>query len=132
MVNKQTLLVNKYIRTILCENITALQNRVYAIDARMGTKLPFVVLIRDSVAAKSITKDGLNEDEVGISVYVVSKGYDEGVKLANDIRNLLDRTRYRTEQVNISMIEFTGADESYTDTPSPAFIQQLKFNIQIQ
>lgn len=132
MVNRKTLLVNKYIRTIICENISALQNRVFAIDARMGTKLPFCVLIRDDVSVSTISKDGLVEDAVSISVYIVSKGYDEGIKIANDLRNLLDRTRYKTEEVYIPSIEFSGASEMYADSPSPAFIQQLKFNVKIQ
>ena len=131
MVNKQSLLITKYIRKIIVENITALQSRCYALDARTGTKLPFAVLIRDSVATTGFTKDGINEDTIGISVYVASRDYDSGVTIANDIRNLLDRTRYNADGINISLIEFTGANENYTDSPSPAFIQQLRFNVKI-
>jgi len=131
MVNKQSLLITKYVRKIIVDNISALQNRCYALDARTGTKLPFAVLIRDSVATTSYTKDGATEDTIGISVYVVSRDYDGGVTIANDIRNLLDRTRYNADGINISLIEFTGANENYTDSPSPAFIQQLRFNVKI-
>lgn len=131
MVNKQSLLITKYVRKIIVDNISALQNRCYALDARTGTKLPFAVLIRDSVATTSYTKDGATEDTIGISVYVVSRDYDGGVTIANDIRNLLDRTRYNADGISIAIIEFTGANETYTDSPSPAFIQQLRFNVKV-
>jgi len=131
MVNKQSLLITKYVRKIIVDNISALQNRCYALDARTGTKLPFAVLIRDSVATTTYTKDGATEDTIGISVYVVSRDYDGGVTIANDIRNLLDRTRYNADGISISIIEFTGADENYTDSPSPAFLQHLRFNVKI-
>lgn len=131
MATKQTLLITKYIRKIIVENIKALNSRVYALDARTGTQLPFAVLIRDSVMTSSLTKDGLAEDTVGVSVYIVSRGYDDGVTIANDIRNLLDRTKYTTNDINIPLITFEGADETYTDTPSPAFIQQLRFNVKV-
>jgi len=132
MINKQSLLCTKYIRSIICDNIPALQSRVYAIDARQGTKLPFAVLVRDNVSATTLSKDGCVEDTVAVSVYVVSKGYDEGVKIANDIRNLLDRSRYATNEVRIPLIEFSGAREVFTDTPTQAFIQIIQFNVKIQ
>jgi hypothetical protein len=131
MVNKQTLLVNKYIRKLICEEISELQNRVFPLDARMSTKFPFAVLTRDSVATTSFTKDGITEDTVTISVYVLTRDYDSGVTIANNIRNLLDHSRYRDDTIVISLIKFIGADENYTDTGGGAFLQQLKFEIKI-
>lgn len=132
MTNNNSLLITKHIRKIIVENIKALNSRVYAIDARTGTQLPFAVLIRDSVTPSTFTKDGLAMDTVGVSVYIVSRDYDSNVAISNDIRNLLDRTRYKTNDINISLIEFTGADESYTDTPTPAFITVLRFNVRVE
>lgn len=132
MTHNNSLLVTKYIRKIIIENIPALQNRCYALDARIGTKLPFAVLIRDSVTPSTFTKDGLAMDRVSVSVYIVSRDYDTNISIANDIRNLLDRTRYKTEDINMDLIEFSGADENYTDSPSPAFISRLMFNIKVE
>lgn len=131
MQTRQSLLITKYIRKILVENISYFQNRVYSIDARVGTKLPFCVIIRDSVTPQTFSKDGLVEDSIGVSIYIISKDYDGGVIAANDTRNLLDRSRYSDENIRISLIEFTGADENYVDSPSPAFIQHLRFNVKI-
>lgn len=128
---KQTLLCTKYIRQIIIENTPALQNRVFPLDARMSTKLPFAVLIRDNVVPSSFTKDGIAEDTVTVSVYVLSRDYDSGVTIANDLRTLLDQKRYKKDDVCISLIKFIGADENYTDAGGGAFIQQLKFEIKI-
>lgn len=128
---KQTLLCTKYIRQIIIENISALGNRVFPLDARMSTQFPFAVLIRDSISSSSYTKDGIAEDTVNVSVYVLTRDYDSGARMANDIRNLLDQKRYKTEEVNIHLIRFTGADETYTDAGGGAFLQRLTFEIKI-
>lgn len=132
MTHNNSLLITKFIRKIIVENIRDLDGRCYALDARTGTKLPFAVIIRDSVTPSTFTKDGLAMDRVSVSVYVASRDYDTNVMMSNDIRNLLDRTRYQTNDINISLIEFTGAEENYTDTPSPAFLTRLIFNAKIE
>lgn len=131
MVSRQTLLITKYIRKILVDNISALQSRIYALDARVGTKFPFAAIERGTVTVTGVSKDGIYEEVVGVTVYILSKDYDSGVVIANDIRNLLDRSHYTDETIKITSINFTGCDEMYIDANGGAFMQRLTFDIKL-
>lgn len=131
MLNRKTLLITKYIRKILVQNVPELQNRVFALDARVGTKFPFAAIERGNVTPTSYSKDGLVEDSVDFNIYLLSRDYDSGVEIANNIRNLLDCSGYNDEDIRISRIELRSCSESYIDTNGGAFLQTLNFMAKI-
>lgn len=131
MLNRKTLLITKYIRKILVQNVPELQNRVYALDARVGTKFPFAAIERGNVTSSSYSKDGLVEDTVDFTIYLLSKDYDSGVELANNIRNLIDCSGYNEGDFHISRIELRSCSETYIDNNGGAFLQTLNFTAKI-
>ena len=65
-------------------------NRVYPLVIPVGApKYPFIVFRNDGTVP-DYTKDGNNEDSVGVSVEVVAKEYGEAVEIGNSIRYALD------------------------------------------
>lgn len=131
-----SLLINTYIRTILCsdEDITALltnpetnEIKIYPVNAFVSIPDPFVVIRHESIVPE-YTKDGCYENTVDVIVFVVDADYDNGVILANKIRNKLDLCRYNTNDVYIYNIELTNAIE-YVERDK--YVQQLNFRVNI-
>lgn len=132
-----SLLINTYIRTILCSDVDIkallsdnnLNNtiKIYPCDARAGTSFPFVVVHRDSITPE-YTKDGCYENEVFVTIFVVDSDYDKCVTLANKIRNKLDLCRYSTNDVYIDNIQLSNATEYIMEN---SFVQELHFKVNI-
>ena len=130
----KSLLVNTYIRTILCsdDNIKNRlidskngQIKIFPVDARSGSEFPFVVIHRDSITPY-YTKDGCYQNELDVTIFIVDTGYDKCVELANLIRNRLDLCRYNDNEVYIDRIELSAASEYISDN---SFIQELRFAV---
>lgn len=130
-----SLLANTYVKRILMhdeEIVNALTDdttgtRIYPGDAHAGSKFPFVVIHRNTVEPQ-YTKDGCFENNVSTTVFIIDNAYDEGLAIANNIRNRLDLCRYSDEDIYISRIELTGAAEYVVDN---TFVQELTFNLEI-
>lgn len=131
-----SLLINTYIRTILCsdEDITALltnpetnEIKIYPVNAFVSIPDPFVVIRHESIVPE-YTKDGCYENTVDVIVFVVDADYDNGVILTNKIRNKLDRCVYNTNDVYIYNIELANAIE-YVERDK--YVQQLNFRVYI-
>ena len=74
---------------ILYHKLSGLLPRVYPIVAENGTRYPFIIYTRDSVAPHALTKDGYAEDEVTVTVKVVSDEYADAVDYAQKVREAL-------------------------------------------
>ena len=130
-----SLLANTYVKRILMNDETIVNALTYEVtgtmiypgDARAGSKYPFVAIHRNTVEPQ-YTKDGCFENNVSVTVFIIDNSYDEGVKIANNIRNRLDLCRYSDEDIYISRIELTGAAEYIVDN---TYIQELTFNLEI-
>lgn len=127
-----SLLVTKYIRYILSQDEALMSelplDKIFAIDAKQGTKFPFAVIARTGMF-DNLSKDGIYEDVVYVTVIVVDDNYIGSIKIANEIRNWLEGHIYKNDEINITRIRLSSSSESlYND----AFIQTLEFNIYIQ
>ncbi len=129
---KNSLLITKYIRTILAEDIKLMKmipiKQFFPIDAKLSTKYPFSVIVRTGMMDNS-SKDGIYEDVVNVSVIVVDDNYNGSIEIANEIRNWLEGHKYKNEEINITRIKLSSATETYYND---AFIQELGFNVYIQ
>lgn len=130
-----SLLANTYVKRILMQDekiLNALTDevtgtRIYPGDARAGSKYPFVAIHRNTVDPQ-YTKDGCYENNVSVTVFIIDNSYDEGVAIANNIRNRLDLCRYSDDDIYIVRTELTGAAEYVVDN---TFVQELTFNLEI-
>ena len=128
---KNTLLITKYIRTIL-EQDTELMKKIpikqfFPIDAKQGTKYPFAVIVRTGLQDNS-TKDGIYEDVVTVTIIVVDDNYIDSIDIANEIRNWLEGHTFKDDTIYIRRMRLSSTSEAYYND---AFIQELSFNIYV-
>lgn len=129
-----SLKILKYIKLILAEQLedeTLFEGDIlkfFPIDAKEGTKMPFIVAQRTNVIP-SYSKDGNHTDEVYVSVLVVSSTYDESVDLIEKVRDSLEyKTCAFEDGFKIRHITCNNFSENiYKD----AFIQGIDFKITI-
>ena len=114
---------------VLYQKLSSIMPSVYPIVAENGTYYPFIVYTRDSVTPHSLTKDGYGDDEVNITVKVVSDKYDTVVSYAQQVRDTLTydwiSILHDTSTIT-SQCQFTGAYESWE---SDAYVQSLTFTM---
>ena len=128
---KNSLLITKYIRSILSEDKELLKlipiDHFYAVDAKLGTKYPFCVIIRTGMVDNQ-SKDGMYEDIITVSLIVVDDNYIGSITIANEIRNWLEGHRFKDETINIKQFKLTSSSENWYND---AYIQELQFNVYI-
>lgn len=124
-----SILITKYIRTILTDNediVKHFGDRIFAVDAKQGTSFPFAVIVRNGIIENTITKDGNCDDEVSVQIIVVDDNYIGSVTGANLIRNQLEGHRYQNEDINIYKTRLETASETFYNN---AFLQILDLTL---
>ena len=106
--------------------ITDVGTKVYPIIAENSTTYPFIVYSRDSLTP-TYCKDGCIEDNVELTIRIVSATYGEGIDIANSIREVLTLKNFArpAEIINSTL---NSASESYEEN---AYIQTLSFSFNI-
>jgi len=102
-------------------------NRCYPLIAENGTTYPFIIYQRDSLDS-TFCKDGVYEDEVNVSVRVVTDTYNEGIDLAQSVREAMTFNNYTIEDGGTYTSLMVQADEEFTND---AYVQTLIFRITI-
>lgn len=100
----------------------------YPIIAEKGTNYPFCVYRRTALSGNN-SKDGYTYKEtISIEIIVCATTYSESVKCAHEIKTQLEKQRGRFENINITNIALTNANEDWS---GDAYVQRLYFNIDI-
>lgn len=102
-------------------------NRCYPLIAENGTTYPFIIYQRDSLDS-TFCKDGVYEDEVNVSVRVVTDSYNAGIDLAQSVREAMTFNNYTIEEGGTYTSLMVQADEEFSND---AYIQTLIFRITI-
>lgn len=102
-------------------------NRCYPLVAENGTTYPFIIYQRDSLDSM-FCKDGVYEDEVNVSVKVVTDTYNEGIDLAQSVRESMTFNNYTIEEGGTYSSLMVQADEEFSND---AYVQTLIFRITI-
>ncbi len=102
-------------------------NRCYPLIAENGTTYPFIIYQRDSLDSM-FCKDGVYEDEVNVSVRVVTDSYNAGIDLAQSVREAMTFNNYTIEDGGTYTSLMVQADEEFNND---AYIQTLIFRITI-
>lgn len=101
-------------------------NRCYPLIAENGTSYPFIIYQRDSLDS-TFCKDGVYEDEVNVSVKVVTDTYNAGIDLAQSVREAMTFNNYTSEGGTYTSL-MVQADEEFSND---AYVQTLIFRITI-
>lgn len=108
----------------LLSTIDQIGTKCFPLIAENSTSFPFLIYSRESLEP-SYCKDGLYEDEVSMTVKVVSNTYDQGISIAQEVREILTLRNYTTEDMKINS-QLSSAYESYEND---SYIQTLTFRL---
>ena len=131
MATTTSLLLGKYIYRILSEDETIsgyVGKKIFPIVVESGTQYPYIVFTRTSINT-NFSKDGIIKDIVNVEINCVTDKYLEGCVIANAVRNLLDCSWYKSEELFISQIRLSNVVEAYQNDD---YIQTLTFEFQIK
>lgn len=132
---RTSLRLTKYILEILNQNTKIkkiVKDRIYPIDAQLGTKFPFLVILRTSLSCAS-NKDGRYQDTVYFSVIVMDDNYKGSVELSTVVDDALDHMSYRTEEIQISGIYLENVDETmFATADGNKYVQNMQFRAIIE
>lgn len=127
-VNKSSLSAGKIIRAMLIEDseVMARVNKVFPV-VEDSAELPYIVYRRIQLE-QDPTKRGRGADTVGIEILCYTKGYTEGVELAEAVRGALDGAQGESDGLVMRSCYLADSEEAWQDD---AYVQQLVFNVKI-
>lgn len=101
------------------------EGRIFPLVAEQSTNYPFIVYWRNEIQSINYTKDGYGEDSVEFTVVAVSDKYNVSLRIANQIRKVLEIRKIASEDMIVSNIRLVGIDESWSEN---TYIQTLNFS----
>lgn len=127
-VSKTSLSAGEIIRAMLIED-NEVAGRVTKIFPVVEDKaeLPYIVYRRTQLEQVP-TKAGRGADTVGIEILCYTKGYTEGVELAEAVRGALDGAQGESDGLVMRSCYLADSEEAWQDD---AYVQQLVFNVKI-
>ena len=101
----------------------AVDTKVFALIANVGTTFPFLVYRRSSYSPMS-NKDTLNET-VYMEIAIITTNYEQSVTIANDVADVL----INYESDTIEEIKVTNISEEFI---SDSFVQKINLQIDLK
>lgn len=127
-VNRTSLSAGEIIRALLVADseVMARAKKVFPI-VEDKAELPYIVYRRTQLEQVPV-KVGKGADTVSVEVLCYTKGYTEGVELAEAVRNALDGAQGESDGLAMRSCYLSDSEEAWQDD---AYIQQLVFTIKI-
>lgn len=127
-VSKSILSAGEIIRAVLIDNpeVMARAGKIYPV-VEDSAELPYVVYRRTSFEQGQV-KGQRGNDSATIEVLCYTKGYTEGVELAEAVRDALDGISAEHEGLVMRSCYLTDSEEGWQDD---AYVQQLIFNVKL-
>lgn len=127
-VSKSSLSAGEIIRAMLIEDseVMARANKVFPV-VEDSAELPYIVYRRTQLE-QDPTKGRRGADTVGIEILCYTKGYTEGVELAEAVRGALDGAQGESDGLVMRSCYLADSEEAWQDD---AYVQQLVFNVKI-
>ena len=127
-VSKTSLSAGEIIRAMLIEDseVMARANKVFPV-VEDSAELPYIVY-RRTQWEQDPTKGRRGADTVGIEILCYTKGYTEGVELAEAVRGALDGAQGESDGLVMRSCHLADSEEAWQDD---AYVQQLVFNVKI-
>lgn len=127
-VSKSSLSAGEIIRAVLTSDpeVTARAKKVYPV-VEDTAELPYVVYRRTQLEQGQV-KGRRGNDNVTIEVLCYTKGYTEGVELAEAVRDALDGKQAELNGLVMRSCHLADSEEAWQDD---AYVQELLFNVKI-
>lgn len=127
-VSKSSLSAGEIIRAVLTSDpeVTARAKKVYPV-VEDTAELPYVVYRRTQLEQGQV-KGRRGNDNVTIEVLCYTKGYTEGVELAEAVRDALDNKTAEIDGLVMRSCYLTDSEEAWQDD---AYLQVLVFNVKM-
>lgn len=127
-VSKSSLSAGEIIRAVLTSDpeVTARAKKVYPV-VEDTAELPYVVYRRTQLEQGQV-KGRRGNDNVTIEVLCYTKGYTEGVELAEAVRDALDNKTAGSDGLVMRSCYLTDSEEAWQDD---AYLQVLVFNVKM-
>ena len=127
-VSKSSLSAGEIIRAVLTSDpeVTARAKKVYPV-VEDTAELPYVVYRRTQLEQGQV-KGRRGNDNVTIEVLCYTKGYTEGVELAEAVRDALDNKTAESDGLVMRSCYQTDSEEAWQDD---AYLQVLVFNVKM-
>ena len=127
-VSKSRLSAGEIIRAVLTSDpeVTARAKKVYPV-VEDTAELPYVVYRRTQLEQGQV-KGRRGNDNVTIEVLCYTKGYTEGVELAEAVRDALDNKTAGSDGLVMRSCYLTDSEEAWQDD---AYLQVLVFNVKM-
>lgn len=126
----QSLKITSYIIEILKQNtelIDFVGDKIFPIDAKLGTDFPFIVINRNSIQPQ-YSKDGNSCDIITVAIAIADPIYAKAVDIATLVRESLEFKKFRIDDVVIKDIRITYCSESIQND---CVVQEIQFEIKI-
>lgn len=121
---------SNYIIDILKQDddlMNMVKGRIYPVMVTDGTDFPFILVIRTSNYEHD-SKDNIYSDVVTVTVAIQTRKYDQGIDIAQAVRNILEKKKFETDDYYIPQIKLRSMSEGYQ---SKVFVQILDFEVTI-
>ena len=127
-VSKSSLSAGEIIRAVLTSDpeVTARAKKVYPV-VEDTAELPYVVYRRTQLEQGQV-KGRRGNDNVTIEVLCYTKGYTEGVELAEAVRDALDNKTAESDGLVMRSCYLTDSEEAWQDD---AYLQVSVFNVKM-
>lgn len=127
-VSKSSLSAGEIIRAVLTSDpeVTARAKKVYPV-VEDTAELPYIVYRRTQLEQGQV-KGRRGNDTVTIEVLCYTKGYTEGVELAEAVRDALDNKTAESDGLVMRSCYLTDSEEAWQDD---AYLQVLVFNVKM-
>lgn len=127
-VSKSSLSAGEIIRAVLTSDpeVTARAKKVYPV-VEDTAELPYVVYRRTQLEQGQV-KGRRGNDNITIEVLCYTKGYTEGVELAEAVRDALDNKTAESDGLVMRSCYLTDSEEAWQDD---AYLQVLVFNVKM-
>lgn len=100
-------------------------NKIFPLVANADTTYPFIVYARTGLVVE-YCKDGVVENTVDFQILSISDNYVESLEVANQIRSILELSRYKDTEITITECKLSSITEEYMED---AYIQRMNFTL---
>lgn len=126
--SKSSLSAGEIIRELLINDagVKARAGKVFPV-VEDSAELPYIVYRRTQLEHDPV-KGQRGADTVSVEVLCYTKGYAEGVELAEAVRAVLDGAQHATDELTLRSCYLSDGEEAWQDD---AYVQQLVFTLKL-
>lgn len=128
--NKTSISLGLMVYRLLSESpaVGGMATKVFPVAASQEARLPYVVFRTVRTEQRGVSPVAKANDTAEVEVLVCAADYEEGVRLAEDVRGTLDNKTATAEGLTMRSCMMTDRSETWEDD---AYVQLLTFTLRI-